>query len=180
MAAEDWPWTEICIDQATLEGDNPMDVIDPVWWIGNIYDDEEVYERSLQLFSRPQRHVWAVCWYEAEVFNGGHVQFFTNSTGIVWRDALQGYLAAGIPEAAALIEESVRRLGATPASDREVRDEQFDALEDDLCDLNDAYFALSGEGLDCIAARVMKYVRANADDFMFHAWVRKPPPILLP
>ena len=91
--------------------DDPMAVIDPVWWRGNIYDGPEAYEGSLGSFTKAQRFVWAMLWYDAEVNNGGHDQFYGNSTGIVWRDALSGFEAIGAPEAAAILRESANRLG---------------------------------------------------------------------
>ena len=84
------PFKEVLIDDAVIDGSNPMAAIDPLWWLANIYDGPDEYERSLQPFATPQRLVFAMCWYDAEVCNGGHDQFYSNSTGIVWRDALRG------------------------------------------------------------------------------------------
>jgi hypothetical protein len=65
-----------------------MRVIDPLWWSVSIHDGPKKYEADLGHFSYPQRYIFAIQWYVAEVNNGGHNQFFFNSTGIVWKDAL--------------------------------------------------------------------------------------------
>ena len=46
-------------------------------------------------------------WYIAEVNNGGHDQFYFNSTGIVWKDALAGFGELGIDEAVEIIQEQL-------------------------------------------------------------------------
>ncbi len=81
-----------------------------------------MYERSLAGFSGPQRLVFAIHWYRAEVNNGGHVQFYSNSTGIVWRDALAGFEAMGLSDYAAVVRDSARLLGGDPPLDREKRE----------------------------------------------------------
>jgi hypothetical protein len=169
---EDGPFTEVRIDANTLAGNDPMAAIDPVWWIADIYEGPEKYERSLQGFSAPQRFVHAMCWYDAEVRNGGHDQFYSNSTGIVWRDALKGFDAAGLLEVAAILEESARRFGEPPSLHRDKRNLQLDLLAQGFDDLDDAYYALDCARLD---ERIMAYVRAQAEAFYFHGWVRKPP-----
>src|SRR5262245_7114355 len=93
---------EVCIDDSTTARGDPMEVIDPVWWTANIYDSPDAYDVSLQQFSKAQRLVFAMLWYQAEVNNGGHHQFYFNSTGIVWRDALEGFQASSLPEVAAI------------------------------------------------------------------------------
>lgn len=72
-----------------LNEDNYFDVIEPLWFSVDIYDSYEIYERTLQPFSREQRYVFAAEWLIAEVGNGGFEQFFDNSTGIVLKDALE-------------------------------------------------------------------------------------------
>lgn len=50
-----------------------------------------------------QRYLLAINWYFGEVNNGGHHQFFYNSTGIVWEDVvLNGFKHFGMNEYAAI------------------------------------------------------------------------------
>ena len=111
----------IKIDDEVIDRGDPYAVVDPVWWTVTIYADEHGYIKSLVPFSHEQRLLVAVMWYMAEVNNGGHDQFYFNSTGIVWKDALAGFKALGIDEAAKIIEESAARLGGNPSPDRIAR-----------------------------------------------------------
>ena len=89
------------IDDEFLNNNNdPMAIIAPVWWAATIYDGEEKYNESLAPFSKEQRNVYTLLWYLAEVENGGHDQFYFNSTGIVWKDALIGSKVLGLSEVA--------------------------------------------------------------------------------
>jgi hypothetical protein len=70
-----------------IQGDDYFVVIEPVFWSVSIYDGLERYEEDLANFSAEQRLVFAYHWYLSEVNNGGHDQFYYNSSGIVWPDA---------------------------------------------------------------------------------------------
>jgi hypothetical protein len=119
----------VVVDDAVIDRKDPFEIIDPVWWTADIYEDERRYNQSLAGFSREQRYVFAVAWHLAEVNNGGHAQFYSNSTGIVWKDALAGYREIGLPAAASLLEESAALLGGNPSLDRETREKQLETLE---------------------------------------------------
>ena len=51
-------------------------------------------------------------WYMADVNNGGFDQIDCNSTGIVWEDAMNGFLEIGV-------HESIRLLRNPPMSSAE-------------------------------------------------------------
>src|SRR5689334_19584479 len=100
----------ITIDADTIAKGDLSSIIEPVWWTAHIYGTLAIYEASLKSFSHSQRIIFALQWYQAEVDNGGHDQFYFNSTGIVWPDALAGFDAIGVPEGATIIRESAKRL----------------------------------------------------------------------
>ena len=129
------------VDDALIDKGDPQAVIDPVWWTANIYGDERVYQESLRKFSREQRYLFAIAWHVAEVNNGGHDQFYFNSTGIVWDDALAGYKEIGLTEASSILEQSAARMGGKPSLDREARQGQLDSLKPDFEDLDTQFFA---------------------------------------
>ena len=79
------------IGDREIDGDDYFAVIEPVFWSVSIYDGPEKYESDLASFSNEQRLLLAYHWYLSEVNNGGHDQFYYNSTGIVWRDALKAF-----------------------------------------------------------------------------------------
>ena len=158
-------------------GDNEIDVdhyfvvIEPVYWAVSIYDGVERYENDLANFSTEQRLVLAFHWYMCEVNNGGHDQFYFNSTGIVWPDALEAFTRLGLPEMAAIIIESVNRLGGNPSLDTEVRQKQLEQLNIDFEDLDEQLFELQEQ--PDFDPNVMEFIRAHREKFRFSGMVKK-------
>ena len=160
------------IDDEVIDRGDPWAVIDPVWWATNIYDGEAEYNKSLAPFSKEQRFLLAVNWYMAEVNNGGHDQFFYNSTGIVWKDALSGFQALGLDQAATILEESAKRMGGNPSLDRETRWEQMDTYNPVFDDLDDKFYDLEEEvDLDAV---MQEYIVQHRAAFYFEGEVTKP------
>ncbi len=160
----------IRIDDTVIDKGSSSDVIDPVWWTANIYDDEAAYNKSLAPFTREQRLVFAIAWYEAEVNNGGHDQFYFNSTGIVWKDALEGLREIGLSEAAAILEESAKRIGGNPSLDRSARQEQLDKYKPEFDDLDAGFYKLNLE------TAIHNYIVKHRTAFYFEGDVKKPKP----
>lgn len=158
----------LTVDQAVLAGDDAYAIIEPVVLTAEIYGSAEEYERSLASFSTEQRQLLAVHWYQAEVHNGGHDQFFFNSTGIVTDDALAGLKAIGAAELHAALEEAVRRLGGAP-KDRAQRQAKLEASGAKFGDLDDVLF-LGDHDLD---GKMVAYARAHADAFAFDGKVER-------
>jgi hypothetical protein len=111
-----------------------------------------------------------MAWYDAEVNNGGHDQFFTNSTGIVWKDALEGFVAVGAVERANILKEAAKRMGGNPSFDQNERSDQIDKFRADFEDLDSKYYELK----DDFEQKVNKYVKENRKDFYFKGAVTKP------
>lgn len=81
---------------ALKEEDDYLCLIDPMNYSVNIYDSYEEYRKGMDKLPKPKQYLFAVNWFIAEVWNGGISQFFANSTGIVWKDALEGFNAMGL------------------------------------------------------------------------------------
>jgi hypothetical protein len=160
------------VDDAVIDKGDPYEIIDPVWWMGNIYEGEQKYTQSLAPFSREQRLLFAVAWYVAEVNNGGHDQFYSNSTGIVWKDALAGFKELGVGEAAAIIQESAARMGGLPSMDRDTRQKQLDTYEPDFSDLDTRFYALEETGN--INEAMRQYILQHRGSFHFEGDVKRP------
>ena len=141
-----------------------------MWWDGDIYGTYAAYENSLSRFTREQRLALALLWYEAEVSNGGHHQFFYNGTGIVWEDALEASKAIGAAETQSILEEAAKRVGGSPSFDREERWEQLDQNEKGFVDLDDRF----GEGANDLRPKLIQYMKDNRAAFHFDGTVRKP------
>jgi len=171
-ASIDTEIVEVRVDDATIAAGRPLAVIDPVWWTANIYDGPAAYEQSLQPFSKAQRLVHAMLWYQEEVNNGGHEQFYSNSTGIVWQDALEGFEAAALPQVAAVLRESANRLGGSPSLVREDRQKQLASLSPHFDDLDDKFYELE-KRVD-VEGKIMEFIRSRLKDFYFSGRVEKP------
>jgi hypothetical protein len=152
------------IDDNVMESRDPMKVIEPLWPV-SIYDSKEKYEKDLEPFSFHQRAVFALMWYMAEVNNGGHSQFYSNSTGIVWEDAMDGFELIGLVEGKAIIEESAKRFGTRPSFDREERQNSLDKLAEDFDDLDSRFFKL--DSTVNITDKIADHILANRIAFYF-------------
>ncbi|WP_052573838.1 DMP19 family protein [Haloferula sp. BvORR071] len=156
---------EVVVEDATIAAGDPAAIIHPVWWIATIYDGPVAYEKSLEAFSRPQRLVFAVRWYLKEVSNGGHWQFYSNSAGIVWSDALEGFAEFGVSRAADILRISAERMGGSPSFDRLERNEQLDRFQPSFDDVDEAFGELQ-EKVD-IDECVIQYIRKQPAAFYF-------------
>jgi Domain of unknown function (DUF4375) len=159
------------IGDAEIDANDYFAVIEPVFWAVNIYDGPDTYENDLARFSMEQRYVLGCHWYLSEVYNGGHHQFYYNSTGIVWNDAKIGFESIGTAEIAAIIDESARRLGGRPSLYTEERQHQL-ANGPSLDDLDEKLFALEND-LD-LDVQIMEYIRKNRKQFYFSGLVDDP------
>lgn len=159
------------VDDGTIAAGDPSAVMHPVWWRANIYDGPVAYERSLEQFSRAQRLVFAVLWYRSEVNNGGHQQFYSNSTGIVWRDSLEGFQELGVSRAANIVRISAERMGGSPSLDRQERNEQLNSHEPEFNDLDGAFYDLQeNTNLDDV---IMRFIRSRPGDFYFSGTIER-------
>ena len=148
-----------------VNSESPHMVVEPLFFV-NIYDGEEQYEKDLAPFSMSQRYIFAINWYVAEVNNGGHYQFYGNSTGIVWEDTMNGFEAIGAERNAEIVKESTLLFGGNPSKDREKRNKQMDLLNLDYGDfdaLDEAFYESEKE----MYKLFRNYIKANAKDFYF-------------
>jgi hypothetical protein len=100
--------------------------------------------------------MYGLTWYRNEVQNGGHHQFYLNSTGIVWPDALAALEAIGATEAANVLRAANQRLGGTPPRDHDARVAQLEKLKPStFADLDDRFFAAD----DDVEAKMLAYAR---------------------
>ena len=158
---------DITVDDSTIDSGNVFDVLEPVWWTANIYDDYHAYKQSIAQFSVEQRFAHAIMWYDAEVSNGGHEQFYANSTGIVWQNALMGFDAIKHQQAFDILNESVMRFGGSPDFDRESRYQQMITNSLEFEDLDERFYELE------IFTDLKNYIFKNRHSFYFTGRVEK-------
>ena len=107
------------------------DLLQPLWFSVSIYDGPEVYNKDLEGFTEEQRRLLALQWYDSEVCNGGHDQFFANATGVVWKDALEGMHMIGATQLADNFQKVIDLLGGHIPFDTEERNEMLDRLDEE-------------------------------------------------
>ena len=101
--------------------DDMWTINEPMYWNINIYGSYDDYLESANSFTVEQRYLNAISWYFAEVNNGGHHQFFYNSTGIVWEDALAGLRLFKMDTLADNLQSVIDYFGGSVPFDREER-----------------------------------------------------------
>jgi len=164
------------IDEQLINGNEAQGVLDvqriiaPLWWSVSIYDGEEKYENDLKPFTISQRYIFAIQWYSAEVNNGGHCQFYGNSTGIVWEDALKGFEAIGAEQNIKIMKETMKRMREIPSKDHAERQEQLAKFDSDFNDLDSLYYEIESEMIKAL----YDYIRKNTKEFMFSGEVTIP------
>lgn len=116
--------------------------------------------------STPQKYLIAVEELDGEVNNGGHSQYFVNSSGDHWQEALAGLEAMGSKERTAIFREAVAKFGkGGPSANRDERGDQLAKLvrkkEDVFEALDDRYYACK----EAFGVLSTQYVIKNAAAF---------------
>ena len=147
------------------------DLIQPVWDNVSIYDGLEQYNKDLEPFSDGQRKILALMWYDAEVNNGGHDQFFSNSTGIVWKDALECMRMIGAVKCAENFQRAIDMFGGEVPFDRDKRNDALDEIcededFDDFEEIDDFYY--DEDDAEDVDQMMDDYVKAHAAEFVVH------------
>jgi hypothetical protein len=93
------------------------------------YDSVSIYD-GLDVFlsDYSKQPLWvgdllATHWILSEVSNGGLMQFFLNSTGVLAPEAKVGFQRMGLPDIAAIIVEAMAYFGSAYPRDSNVRNE---------------------------------------------------------
>ncbi len=145
-------------------------LIEPLWYEVSIYDGKEVFDRDLAPYSRAQRLFLALFWYESEVCNGGHDQFLSNSTGVVWKDALEGLELLGLQSLADNLRRVADMFGGEIPFDRDEREEALQELYDAAADDDDEFpdlFEENDDAFSSLDSSVMdEYARSHPEEFV--------------
>jgi hypothetical protein len=129
-----------------------------------------VYERrGFAAMTTPQRYYHAIEDYRDEVNNGGHSQYFYNSSSDIYQTAIEGLRAIGATSKAAILSGSLRAFAMLPPTKNAERRDQMDAFrapEDRIFATADKSFSESegrpGGRLDVLLAR---YALLHRSDF---------------
>ena len=94
----------------------------------SIYDGPDVFLADLEAASKIERTLFAAYWCQAEVLNGGLLQFYANSTGVLAPEAAAAFDDLGLPNLAGLLRESSAWFGDSYPRNRDVREAMLEAL----------------------------------------------------
>jgi hypothetical protein len=81
--------------------------IEPVWDVVSIYDGGRMFLRQFGEVTTAQQHLIATHWCQSEVCNGGFHQFYSNPTGVLAPEAVRGFEALGLLEAAGVVAKTM-------------------------------------------------------------------------
>ena len=127
---------------------------------------EALESQGFEHLSTPQQHYYAVLIYDAEVNNGGHSQYFVNSSGSRWKTALDGLKAIGAEKRAEILQKASALFGSSgPSTDHEKRHQQiasFTAQQDELLDKLDRGYYSCDEPIETLLAQ---YALENKEHF---------------
>lgn len=114
-------------------------LVEPYWLVLNKSWDDEAsgFVEVAKTVPAPVLHLYAAHWLRSEVDNGGLLQFFGNTTGLLAPEALSGFLAIGLRDTADVVKEAMEYFGTPYPRDRATR---IDALPASARD----YFGFSG------------------------------------
>lgn len=129
------------------------------------HEGEEILDLTITPATPGQRAVYACYWYQYEVCNGGHHQFFNNSTGILWEEAIRGFNLLKNPPYKAILEDAVSLFpNRYPSKDRQKRMEQLSAIpKEQLKELDTKLYELDEiEDFDKI---FIPYINVHPDEF---------------
>jgi hypothetical protein len=91
----------------------------------NIYDGVSSFFESVEDVPHPLLLLYAAHFCLSELHNGGFLQLFWNSTGVLVPEAVDGYTAIGMPKLAAIFASAAAHLGSPFPRGRQQR---WDAL----------------------------------------------------
>jgi hypothetical protein len=104
-------------------GINYWSLIEPVWLkLNESWDDgPEEFVRVFHSVSPEIGYLYAAHWCQSEVCNGGLHQFFSNTTGLLAPEALEGFRAIGATSWAQILAEAMKHFGTPYPRDRDQR-----------------------------------------------------------
>jgi hypothetical protein len=104
---------------------NYWTLLEPIWLpLNRSWDDgPERFIRRFRSVRQELGHLYAAHWCQSEVCNGGFLQFFSNTTGLLAPEALNGFRAIGAAEWSEILAEAMKYFGTPYPRDRDDREE---------------------------------------------------------
>ena len=127
---------------------------------------EQLESNGWDGLSTEQQRYYAVLVYNGEVNNGGHAQYFVNSSGDYYKVAMAGLNAIGATKREKILSQSVELFGGNgPSTENDTRHEQlaaFSKSQDSKLDSLDSQYYKCDENIDVLLSA---YALANKKHF---------------
>ncbi|MEZ6044695.1 MAG: DMP19 family protein [Planctomycetaceae bacterium] len=111
-------------------------------------------KKGFENLTKPQQVYSAVLSYHAQVVNGGHSQYFVNSSGDEWKVAHAGLRAVGAPDHLTIFRKALALFGKSgPAEENDTRHQQiarFSKTQDEMLSKLDSQYYACEENMDVL------------------------------
>jgi hypothetical protein len=102
---------------------------------------------GLDSLSLPQKHYLAITIYDGEINNGGHLQYFVNSSGDMWKSAIKGLEDLGLKVQSKILKDATSHFGVNgPSENIAARRRQLERLSPKQ---KEAFFELDRRWFAC-------------------------------
>ncbi len=127
------------------------------------YETLRIFLETFAAVPREGGLLYAVWRCDYEVCNGGFHQFFNNNAGMLTPEAIEGYVAIGQPQLAALVTRAQEKLSNADVRDFRARWAALERMpEDAFRELDEKYYELrkiEGGGFE---QAIERYAKATA------------------
>jgi hypothetical protein len=145
-------------------------VSEPLWslWSGSsAAEDAESINEFFGQLNEGQRHILAVAICRSEIANGGVDQFFLESTGKIWPQALEGLRTIKAEKYVKLLEKVLTLFAnGTAPTETKARNDALNSLPDGKTDkvfesVNEKWDELDSSDKNSLAVFCARYIRSN-------------------
>lgn len=119
--------------------------LEPIADSVSIYDGPEIFLRQFSTIPTALGNLLAAHWCYSEVTNGGFLQFFNNSTGVLAPEAGGAFEALGLDDCARVIEKAMAYFGTPYPRERDKRFEILAGTKSDRDTNKDLFQELDDE-----------------------------------
>ena len=122
-----------------------------------------VASEDYESLTRLQRVAHLAFWYDAEVRNGGHLQYFLNSAGAHRHVAIDALVALGLTGHADILRRATAAWDSKPREEVETVDEFVnEALENEFGEYDGAYY----DSLPDVDKALESYLAEHQEEFV--------------
>jgi len=115
-------------------------LVEPVWNAIDIYSGPQAFVETFGAAPKASGLLFAAHFSQSEICNGGFEQFFSNSTGVLAPEAVEGFREIGQTQIADLVSKAMSLFGPKYPRDRKERQERLAEVSQNSLDSFDQMF----------------------------------------